>query len=244
MATVNILTSSFNGKLGEVYGTKQYGNHYAKAVPFSHAPHSPTQTKAVRAFEKLNRLASGISSIAFPYLNLSDKKMLKHNAVAQWLKPLIAKKSFVPSALAEVIQVDDTTEIVNLDVNYETNTLTVQARTFEPVQPKDGKRWFVVVFDSFGSTFIAEAPKTDFLIKSVTTSLFENRLYYAMAFRADKKGNKFFLHGLSLTVPLYIENGILYTSRTPNPNDWKVENGILRYLGTEYKIKNQVLVLE
>ena len=33
MAKINLLTSSYNGKLGETYGVIQYGKHFAKAIP-------------------------------------------------------------------------------------------------------------------------------------------------------------------------------------------------------------------
>lgn len=244
MATVNLLKASFNGKLGEVYGTKQYGNAYAKAIPFSHAPHSNTQTKCVRAFEKLNRLASGISAVSFPFLGLSDKKMLRHNAVAQWLKPLIESKRFQPSKLAEIIDTGDGTEIVSLDVNLETNTLSVNAKTTKEVSVKDKKRWFVVVFDDNGEVLISSAPTIDFFTKTVTTPLSVNRMYYALAFRSEFSRNKFFLGDLSLTIPMIVKNGILYTSNTEESENFEVVDGILKYTGSVYKIKNNLLVIE
>lgn len=243
MATVNLLKASFNGKLGEVYGTKQYGNVYAKAIPFSHAPHSKTQTKCVRAFEKLNRLASGIASVVFPFLNLSDKKMLKHNAVAQWLKPLIANKTFQPEAMANIIEPSNETEITNLKVNLQTNSITVSAKTRKEVSILKKKRWFLFVFDSFGQVLLAEAPKEDFFAGTITTTLSASRSYYAMAFRSDFSVNKFLLGGLSITVPLVVQNGILYTSRLGDGGKFTVENGVLKYSGSLYKIKNNLFVI-
>ena len=243
MATVNLLKASFNGKLGEVYGTKQYGNVYAKAIPFSHAPHSNTQTKCVRAFEKLNRLASGIASVAFPFLNLSNKKMLKHNAVAQWLKPLIANKTFQPEEMANIIEPGSETEITNFKVNLQTNSITVSAKTRKEVSILKKKRWFLFVFDSFGHVLLAEAPKEDFFATTITTALSANRNYYAMAFRSDFSANKFLLGGLSITIPLIVQNGILYISRLGESNKFTVENGVLKYSGSLYKIKNNLFVI-
>lgn len=243
MATVNLLKASFNGKLGEVYGTKQYGNVYAKAIPFSHAPHSKTQTKCVRAFEKLNRFASGIASIAFPFLNLSDKKMLKHNAVAQWLKPLIVNKTFQPEKIADIIEPSDETEITNLKINLQTNSITVSAKTRKEVSIIKKKRWFLFVFDNFGQVLLAEAPKEDFFATTITTMLSANRSYYAMAFRSDFSVNKFLLGGLSITIPLVVQNGILYTSRLGDSDKFTVENGVLKYSGSLYKIKNNLFVI-
>lgn len=243
MATINLLNASFNGKLGEIYGTKQHGNAYAKAIPFSHAPHSGIQTKCVRAFEKLNRLSSGISSVAFPFLNLSDKKMLKHNAVAQWLKPLIGDKTFQPSKMAELIKVGNETEITSFDVNLETNSITVSAKTRKEVSILGKKRWFLFVFDDFGQVLLAEAPKADFFVGTITTTLSEKRSYYAMAFRSDFTVNKFSLSGLSITTPLIVQNGILYTSRTGDSGNFVVENGILKYTGTLYRVQNKLLII-
>lgn len=244
MATVNLLKASFNGKLGEIYGTKQHGNIYAKAIPFSHAPHSKTQTKCVRAFEKLNRLSSGIASVAFPFLNLSDKKMLKHNAVAQWLKPLIADKTFQPTKMAEIIKQGNETEITNLKVNLQTNSITVSAKTRKEVSILNKKRWFLFVFDDFGQVLLAVAPKEDFFIGTINTTLSSDRNYYAMAFRSDFSANRFLLGGLSITIPLIVQNGILYTSRLEDGDKFVVENGILKYSGSLYKIKNNLLVIE
>lgn len=243
MATVNLLNASFNGKLGEIYGTKQHGNAYAKAIPFSHAPHSKTQTKCVRAFEKLNRFSSGISSVAFSFLNLSDKKMLKHNAVAQWLKLLIEDKTFQPLKMAELIKTGDETEITGFDVNLEINSITISAKTRKEVSVLGKKRWFLFVFDDFGQVLLAEAPKEDFFVKTIVTTLSEKRSYYAMAFRSDFTTNKFLLSGLSLTIPLIVQNGILYTSRTGDSKNFSVENGILKYSGTLYKAQNNLFIL-
>lgn len=244
MAKVNLLNASFDGKLGGVYGAKQYSGHFIKAVPFSHSPHSHTQTRAVRAFEKLNRLSSGISSVAFPFLNLSDKKMLRHNAVAKWLKPLIQDKIFIPSRISEVIPTGEETEILALDVNREKNEITISAKTNKPVSVKNKNRWFVFVFNDFGNVLIAEAPTKDFFLKTISTPLDENAEYYAIAFRSDKEKNKFFINGLSLTIPLIVKNGILYTSLLEDKENFSVQNGILKYTGTMYELKNNLLIIK
>lgn len=102
MGTINILKSAFNGKVGQIYGTKQNGKYYAKAVPFSHAPHNNSQKSAFSAFVCLNRFAQGIGKELFKYLYLSDKKMTKANAVAKFFKPAIKDKTFTPLSIAEV----------------------------------------------------------------------------------------------------------------------------------------------
>lgn len=94
MATMNILTSSINGKLGTAYGTKQYGNHYIKAVPFSHTPHNQTQKDSFTAFGCLQRYSAQLAKNFWPYLNLSDKGLQRINAVAAAYKKLISEHEF------------------------------------------------------------------------------------------------------------------------------------------------------
>lgn len=200
MATMNILSASVQGKLGVVYGVKQKKAHVLKAIPFSHSPHNETQTKCVRAFEKLNRLSGGIAKIAFPYLNLSDKKVLKHNAVATWLKPLIEDKTFQPSKLADIIEPSDETKINTFEVDYEKNIITVSAETTEEVSEEEGKKWFFLVFDDFGYIFARTSPQEKTHEATIRTKIIEGRKYYAMAFRSDKTEHGYNIHALSMAM--------------------------------------------
>lgn len=100
------------------------------------------------------------------------------------------------------------------------------------------------MFDNFGQVLLAEAPKEDFFVKTITTTLSENRNYYAMAFRSDFSANKFLLSGLSITIPLVVKDGILYTSLLEDGGNFAVENGILKYTGSLYRIQNKLLIID
>ena len=78
MGKINLLKADYIGKVGQTYGVRQYRQSIVKATPFSHSPHNTAQTKAVRAFEKLNRFSSYVAKTFWRYLNLSDKKMYRH----------------------------------------------------------------------------------------------------------------------------------------------------------------------
>lgn len=144
MATMDLLKATINGKIGNVYGARQRAQTYLKAVPFSHTPHSQSQTKSVRAFEKLNRLSAGIAKGFWQFMGLSDRKMLKHNAVAALLKPAIENKTFLISNLGKVIKKDGTTEILNFVVDRENNSILLEAQTTEQFDKKTARRGSVL----------------------------------------------------------------------------------------------------
>jgi hypothetical protein len=104
MARLNLVKGEFKGTLGKFVGTKYKGIAVIKSAPFGVAPPTLSQTANVRAFEKLNRLAVAMAKAFWPKLGLSDKKMLKHNATAQWLKPLIASHQFETLGFLDVVK--------------------------------------------------------------------------------------------------------------------------------------------
>lgn len=196
MAIINFINASFNGKLGNLYGTKQFGSAYLKAIPFSHAPHTESQTKSVRAFEKLNRLACGLARNVFYVFGINDKKMLKHNAIAKLLKPIIKNKTFNIENLADLILEDGTTEILEFTVDRVLNKITVRAQTNQPTD-KSKKQYFVVcVFDENGKVLQATVSDVNLYTAEIIT-LTEGKNFSIFAFRSDKKANRQYLHGLS-----------------------------------------------
>ena len=104
MAQLNLVKGEFKGTLGKFVGTKYKGKAIIKSAPFGVAPPTLKQTANVRAFEKLNRLSAAMAKNFWPALGLSDKKMLKHNAAAHWLKPLIASHQFEPLNFLNVVK--------------------------------------------------------------------------------------------------------------------------------------------
>lgn len=225
MATVNLVNANFNGKLGELYGTKQFGNSYLKAIPFSHAPHTEAQTKSVRAFEKLNRFACGLAKNVFYTFGINDKNMLKHNAIAKLFKPIIKDKVFDIKNLADIMPEDGTTEILEFFVNYTTNEIVARARTSQPVDKSKKKYFIVVIFDETGEVILATAPDEDYAQTVIKTPV-SGHYYNIVAFRSDKRGNHQFLHGVSFynSLPI-VENHIFYTDRAT----WHVQPYILNH---------------
>lgn len=213
MATVNLIKASLNGKLGELYGTRQFGNAYLKAIPFSHAPHNPAQINSYSAFQKLNRLASGLARTSFNVFGIVDKKKLKHNIVASLLKPIIKNKTFDIANLADIMPEDGTTNILEFDIDRDLQQITIRANTTQPVSENN---FFVVcVFNEIGKVIYSETVNADYFQKTIITPT-QNHLFGVFAFRSDKKANKQVLHGLSYEVeemlPI-IENHVMFVNR-------------------------------
>lgn len=113
MGTMNILNASIDGKLGEMYGVKQYGKHFAKAIPFSHSPFNEKQKKAFSAFAMLQRFVGGQWQAMKKYIRLSDGKLLPQNILARWYKPMIQGAFFNLENIYEVCEKLTTVEIIN-----------------------------------------------------------------------------------------------------------------------------------
>lgn len=224
MATMNLLKAKVDGKLGEMYGAKWKNKPCLKAVPFSHAPHNSAQKQAFSAFGCLNRVASGISKTFWNYLGLSDRVMLRHNAVANWLKPCVEGRVFDISKAESVIAKDGTVTITNLSVNFETNIVEISASTSLPVQPLNGQAWYVGVFDSYGKQIGGFIPAGQEFSNRFYHELNQQLGYFAVAFRSDKENGKTTVHGFS-TVSTGVWVGTrLNLSAVSNPLDFFFED--------------------
>lgn len=243
MATMDLLKATINGKIGNVYGARQRAQTYIKAIPFSHAPHSTSQTKSVRAFEKLNRLSAGIAKGFWRYMGLSDRKMLKHNAVAALLKPAIENKVFLISNLGKVITKDGTTEILNFVVDRENNSILVEAQTAEQFDKKNGSAWVCLIIDDTGFCYKCEAPAETYFNRTFRVQILPNRGYFAITFRSDKRNNRQFLHGLSYSNIQYVTNGVLHIDWFPTKDFFAIQGQNLVITDTTAQINNGKLVL-
>lgn len=197
MAEMDLLKANFTGKLGALSGANWKGRPVIKAAPFSKAPPSAIQTNSVRAFECLNRLSSAIAEVAFPYLNLSDKKMLRHNAVAHWLKPLVATHSFEPDDLVSIIPEDDDLNWFSLILNTHRNDISLKISLGKDYVPITGSREVVIFFDDLGHTYFNECFEPEDYAISFPFLYDHARVYYGLAFLSDPapKGRK--IHGLA-----------------------------------------------
>jgi hypothetical protein len=107
MAALNLLKADFTGTVGSVYGAKWKGKSLIKSRPFGKSPPTVKQNNAVRAFECVNRVGVIFAKIWWPYLGLTDKTMLKHNAVARILRPMLEGGIFRPLAFVDAIPSDE-----------------------------------------------------------------------------------------------------------------------------------------
>ena len=190
MGSMNLLKASIRGKIGELYGTEQKGKAILHAVPFSHAPHSQTQTKSVRAFEKVNRIAGGLAKYFWSYLNLSDAKMLKHNAVASWLKPLIVDHEFVMSNITSIVADRSTTSIEAVTVNLETGAFALEASFSNMPTPSANAQGAILLVDENGKVIFGSSFSAASFAYAGVARLDAAFSYYALLFRSDFNGVK------------------------------------------------------
>ena len=187
---MNILKASVVGKLGEMYGTETKGQAVLHAIPFSHAPHSQTQTKSVRAFEKVNRIAGGLSKYFWPYLHLSDKKMLRHNAIASWLKPLIVNHEFVLSNLADIVVDRNNTSIEAATVNFLSSSFALEVSLSALPTPSANAQGCVLLIDENGKVIYGSSFTGASFAYAGIARLDETLSYYALLFRSDYTGTR------------------------------------------------------
>lgn len=192
---MNLIKGDIVRKLGTVYGSRVRGKTVLKAVPFSKAPNTELQTRNVRAFEALNRVSSAISRIYWAFLNLSDKKMLKHNAVAQWLKASISTHVFWPPSFDMAIPRDGTLTVDLFAYNQTTKQLAMQVSRSAPVPPAIFRRFIVLVFDEDGRIYFATSSNLLVFAQSIIIELPPGKTYWLVAFRTDYIGEANFVHG-------------------------------------------------
>lgn len=224
MGTMNLLKASVIGQLGKMYGAKDKKYNVMRVIPFSHTPHNATQTKCVRAFEVLNRFSSGIAKVFFPYMGLSDKEMLKHNAVAQMLKPLIATKAFRLKTIRQLIPQDGSCAINGFSVNLEQRSMTLSAYTTGLVDKPNGAAWFVGIFSMSGKCIFCESPDTQAISKEFTSLFLDEENYFACAFRADREEGKVILHGWINSTMNYVINNRVFIDLFSTVANYSVED--------------------
>ena len=229
MATLNLLTSSYNGKLGEAYGVTQYHKKYVKAVPFSHTPHNSLQTRCVRSFEILNRFSSTVSKYFFSYMNLSSKKMSKHNAVAKLFKPLISTHVINFSKITEVFGNTETFFVSTAEYDEDTQRFYVVIQNLSNELLYSDSVYFIGIFSNNG---IFKGGITDHA-SSGAYRFYLNSPYdeedFLIVLRSVKKSSRYYLFGAYTTftkLPL-ISAQTLWTSRFDNPEDFTLNGTIL-----------------
>lgn len=245
MAQINILTSSYNGKLGTTYGTKQYNKHFVKAIPFSHAPRTEIQKESLTAFTKLNKVCSQIVKKYWQFLGLSDKKMYKNNALTQKLKALINNKVFDPLNIYSVYQQSSTIQINQTDIDNDKNIITVNFIDNEIIKNSFKKQFLMIVFSENAITYINEITDKQnfFFTKNVSNT--ENAYYYFLVLSTKYKNNQKFIESkiVKLKNNKYVVNGVWYIMRLYWFNEPYVDNETLYLKDEELQMTGETLVI-
>lgn len=245
MAQINILTSSYNGKLGTTYGTKQYNKHFVKAIPFSHAPRTKIQKESLSAFTKLNKVCSQIVKKYWQYLGLSDKKMYKNNALTQKLKALINNKVFDPLNIYSAYQQSSTIQINQTDIDNDKNVITVNFIDNEIIKNDFKKQFLMIVFSENAITYINETTDKQnfFFTKNVSNT--ENAFYYFLILSTKYKGNQKIIESkiLKLKNNKYVINKVWYILRLYWYNEPYVNNETLYLKDNELQMTGETLVI-
>lgn len=246
MAQINILTSSYNGKLGTTYGTKQYKKHFVKAIPFSHAPRTEIQKESLSAFTKLNKVCSQIVKTYWQYLGLSDKKMYKNNALTQKLKNLIINKVFEPLNIYLVYPESPTIQINQSDIDNDKNAIAVSFLDNEIIKNDFNKQFLLIVFSETAITYINETTSKQnfFITKNVSNT--ENEHYYFLVISTKYKGNQKIIESKIIKIKnnKYVINGVWYILRLYWYNEPYVEEGVLYLEDEELQVIDDTLIIQ
>lgn len=180
---VNILKASFNGKVGAVYGDNSRGVAKVKAIPFSHTPTAETVKAQCRAFECLNRFSAGIAKNFWKFLSLSDKKLLRHNAVAKWLAIGVTDKQWQPSLLGETIGSGNNIEITKKEVDRINGSFEMSISVSGDNIPNNNNvALYLALVDDQGKVIFAVTPTgATYSFKGVAR-LFSERRYFVTTF--------------------------------------------------------------
>lgn len=221
MGTMNTLNGSFVGKVGVTYGVRQYGKNIQKAVPFSHSPHNATQKNSVRAFEKLNRFASFVARVFWQFLNLTDKKMLRHNAVAKWLAPVVKNHSFDLENIAEVIPENASLMFVDVTPDYEHNRIAIKIRNEKYSEYTSDEKIFIAFVTDQGAVKAGGVYPEDTeeieLLWDVSNFAYFSLVMFKSSIQFKKKVvNGFCFYGGNLPIVLL---GVFYIAR----KQWHVQ---------------------
>lgn len=198
MGKMKLLKAGYTGKVGTIYGSQGHGKINAKVVPFSHTPHNTNQKKAFTAFTCMQRLAVFISKKLWEYLGLSARTMLKQNAVAKWLTPLISEKTFDLSKFTDLIK-DDNSQIISV-AKYVKSTQEIRIdfeRTVERLQGV-GSKTLIIVADNIGRGYVADSTENLYFTKVYNVSIEDIAPMTAIIFERHLVKNKVVFSGCAV----------------------------------------------
>lgn len=216
MAEQKLIQGTFIGRVGGIVGQIQKGQPIIKSTSNGIVKTTKTQKKAVRAFECLNRLASAIAKQMWDRLNLSDKTMHKHNAVAQWLKPTIADKIFNLTEINQVIPLSDLLIIDNFIVNQSEGVLQVDITRKPELETLADLKTTLIVIDGLGFVYHIGETQPDaltFKIKAQLQKATKLHAFYIITYTNGEEKLQLTSNIFTRQANKIIENEIWYTSR-------------------------------
>ena len=242
---MNTINGSYIGKVGKTYGVRQYRKNIEKVVPFSHAPHNATQTNSVRAFEKLNRFASFVARVFWQFLNLSDKKTLRHNAVASWLKPAIKTHAFELENLAEIIPPNPTLFFVDIQVDFDAKTAIVQLHNSKFSQYTSDEKLFIAFVTDNGVVKAGGVYPEDTEEVTLTWDLSDFGFFSIVMFKSSIQFKKKVVNGFCFyggNLPLVIL-GCFYINRKQWYVQPLVQDSVFRLSRMDARVSSETLFI-
>lgn len=242
MGEINLLRAGYAKKVGNTYGVEGKGSFYLKAVPFSHTPHSQKQNKAVDAFTRLNRFSSKVAKDFWKYLNLSDRKMYKNNAVSQWLKAALVENSFQYENLENIIPATGHLVVNTSEFNQQTAEYSITLENIPDTPNADEEVIFAGIFTDRAVCKASAVRKGSTITLTGIFNLVDFPYIQVVAFKAVPNGKHYKITSLFVGEKIYyvIVNGIFFMSRYEWTQLPYILNGVL-YLPTNATVENGVL---
>lgn len=215
MGKINLLKSNFVGKVGEMYGVEQHHNTYVKAVPFSHTPHNEKQNKACSAFILLNRLSAIIAKNFWQYLDLSDKKMYRNNAVAKWLKSLLVNNQFVLENIKNEIPEDGSLQLKDFSFDYQTYLFQIELENKQETDNIKNEKVYMSVITNRAVSKWVEVKEGKNLLGNGIFDYIDFAYFQVLCFKEIPWYKKHKIKGLILSAPVYVivVNHVFYVMR-------------------------------
>ncbi len=226
MGKLNLLQGSIEGSVGILVGQRYHGKNTLRTKA-QHIVHiGRKQRNAVRNFEKLNRVASTISKWLGRYMSLDTTKQLRHNAVAQLLRPTLHDGVFDYSEIGSIFLPTGENEILELVADGATQLIRCVARTSEPVATDNRVHVLLMVCDVLGRSLYSGLVFQNDIDISFSFPLEYDLETYAIMLTVDNRQPRPRYKGFAMRVsdPLpIVEPPIMYSTRMRNTESYYLQ---------------------
>lgn len=225
MGKLHLLKASYTGSVGEQTGAKLRSTNVIKQKIWSKAPPSPLQKKNVRAYETICRIAGVLARKWWKYLGLKQGNMLKHNAVARWLKPTIKNHVFDASAMDLVTHFDNSIIKKVFDIDGETGKLSLDLTLNRSMITGEDISWCILVCDGAGRTIFFIVPDSDEFKAEMTIPFLNYPPFYLFAWCSRLVDGK---RVITCTAHYgYYAQGVILLDIVPNQEWYYAGDGII-----------------